>query len=121
MSGSDTIGLCLVSFVTIEWGLLDPINQIVKYHNFKSKKFGRLKKVVGCIAIDVTKFEPANPHRELSVIVSFGIVLLFCAIFAFFVAPLVGIGLLCVFGIFIRGQQCRAFNAEYEGLISAKR
>lgn len=105
----------LLTYITLQTALLNPIHQIVKYHNYRYGRFGRLRKFLGKVARDVDeKSEVADPGKPTAK-GGIGCILLLIAPFAFrFGFELIGIVLIFPIILIFVGMHYQDLNKEYE-------
>jgi hypothetical protein len=112
------IVLFLLALLILEVGLLDPLNQIVKYQNYRHGRFSRLRRLLNRVAIDAQKLEPSDPSQGQSVIGGVGCLLLLMLLImmpvSFAIDFWIGLVIAAVLVIFFIGQYCRTLNEEYE-------
>jgi hypothetical protein len=103
-----------LAFLAFQVGLLDPLNQIIKYQNYRYGRFSRLRRLLNRVAIDAEKMEPADPAQTPGAIGGIGCLLMLLTPISFTVDLRIGITLSTLLAIFFIGQNCRELNKEYE-------
>lgn len=111
----DILWPLLLGFAFVEIAVLDPLFQLIKYQNYRYGRLFFVRRLVGLVTFDTTKWEPEDPGVTpgptggvMFILALVGLFLLFTRYFW------VGLLALAAVGFIFVGMHYRDLNKRYE-------